>query len=255
MTDDRSLDRAARSWLELGPTEAPDHAVEAALLRIQTTAQERDWHVPWRNRPMTMTARLVAAAIAIAVVAVGGVMILRPGGPTVGGQATPPPSASVRPSPSPTPSGSLARAAAPATTLGDWQAVSDAAIPGLFAANDHIQLSIDWQAGRTTWIQTSSGQLVLKSETLAAPANEIDLVTSSDAESVGCTSGQVGRYTWSRSADGLFLTLTAIADACANRQTAMSRTWVHSLSAVTDGQTGVLPFSGWLKMTLPKQRF
>ena len=79
MTDDRSLERAARSWLETGPVEAPDHAVEAALLRIKTTPQERDWHVPWRNRPMTMTARLVAAAIAIAIGAVGGALVLRPG--------------------------------------------------------------------------------------------------------------------------------------------------------------------------------
>src|SRR4029079_11543044 len=90
MTDDRSLERAARSWLETGPTEAPDRAVEAALLRIQTTSQERDWHVPWRNRPMTLTARLVAAAIAIAVVAVGGALVLGPGtGPTVGATASP----------------------------------------------------------------------------------------------------------------------------------------------------------------------
>ena len=42
MTDDRSLERAARSWLEVGPTQAPDRAVEAALLRIETTPQERD---------------------------------------------------------------------------------------------------------------------------------------------------------------------------------------------------------------------
>ena len=33
MTDDRSLERAARSWLESGPTQAPERAVEAASLR------------------------------------------------------------------------------------------------------------------------------------------------------------------------------------------------------------------------------
>ena len=31
MTDDRSLERAARSWIEAGPTRAPDRVVEAAL--------------------------------------------------------------------------------------------------------------------------------------------------------------------------------------------------------------------------------
>ena len=92
MTDDRSLERAARSWLEVGPTEAPEHAVEAALLRIQTTVQERDWRaqLPWRNRLMTMPARLIAAAIAIAVVTIGGAIIFRPGAaPTVGSSPSP----------------------------------------------------------------------------------------------------------------------------------------------------------------------
>ena len=53
MTDDRSLERAARSWLETGPTQAPDRAVEAALLRIETTPQERDLRIPWRFTDMT----------------------------------------------------------------------------------------------------------------------------------------------------------------------------------------------------------
>jgi hypothetical protein len=108
MTDDRSLERAARSWLESGPTEAPDHAVEAALLRIQTTNQERDWHVPWRTRPMTQTTRLLAGAAAIAVVLLGGVLLLRPGGNSqIGG-----PSPSTRPA-SPGPSGGESPAAIP----------------------------------------------------------------------------------------------------------------------------------------------
>src|SRR5262249_2247251 len=80
MTDDRSFEREARSWLEIGPTHAPVQALETALLLIQTTHQERDLRVPWRVRSMTTTARLVAAAIAIAIVVVGGAaLILRPG--------------------------------------------------------------------------------------------------------------------------------------------------------------------------------
>lgn len=85
MTDDRSLERAARSWLEAGPTGAPDRAVEAALARIQTTAQERDLRVPWRLKPMFD--RLAAAAVAI--VAIGGIAIgyslmARPNEPAAG---------------------------------------------------------------------------------------------------------------------------------------------------------------------------
>jgi len=79
MTDDRSLERAARSFIEAGPTQAPDRAVEAALLRIQTTNQERDWHVPWRTPSMTPTTRLLAGIAAIAVILVGGLLLFRPG--------------------------------------------------------------------------------------------------------------------------------------------------------------------------------
>jgi hypothetical protein len=115
MTDDRrSLERAARSWLEAGPTEAPDHAVEAALLRIQTTSQEWDWHVPRRNRSMTIMARLVAAAIALAVVAVGGIFILRPGTQTVGSTSSPSLAA--------TPSAAAAASLAPSAPS-DWSSI------------------------------------------------------------------------------------------------------------------------------------
>jgi hypothetical protein len=83
MTDDRSFERSARSWLEDGPTRAPDRAMETALLRIETTTQERDWHVPRRVRSMSLIARVAAAAITVAIVV--GVVILRPGGTNVGG--------------------------------------------------------------------------------------------------------------------------------------------------------------------------
>jgi WD40-like Beta Propeller Repeat len=96
MTDERSLERAARSWLEEGPTQAPDHAVDAALLRIQTTSQERDWKVPRRARSMSITARLAVAVIAIAIVVAGGALLLRPGaGPNVGASPSPAASASL----------------------------------------------------------------------------------------------------------------------------------------------------------------
>ena len=89
---------------------------------------------------------------------------------------------------------------------------------------------------------------------MQAPTGEIDLLATG-AETIGCAAGDLGRYGWSRSADGLFLTLTLVDDTCANRAAALARTWVHSLSAVNDGGTGVFPIAGWLKATLPSMRW
>jgi len=88
VTDDRWLERAARSFIEVGPTAAPPHVVEEALIRIKTTPQERDWLVPWRPTRMKPFARLVGIAAAVSLL-VGGVIYLG-GQPPVpaGGAAT-----------------------------------------------------------------------------------------------------------------------------------------------------------------------
>ncbi len=111
MTDDRSLERAARSWLEIGPTEAPDRALEAALLRIQTTPQERDLRIPWRFSKMTTPARVATAAV-IGVLVVGGALFIlgRPGQSDVGG---PGPTATSTPTTSPTPVPSASASSSP----------------------------------------------------------------------------------------------------------------------------------------------
>jgi hypothetical protein len=90
MTDDRSLERAARSFIESGPTRAPERAVEAALSRIQTTSQERGLRVP-RRITMTTQARVAAAAV-IGVLAIGGALFLigRTDQSNVGGPAASP---------------------------------------------------------------------------------------------------------------------------------------------------------------------
>jgi Tol biopolymer transport system component len=114
MTDDRSLERAARSWLESGPTQAPPRAVETALLRIETTPQERVLRVPWRFSTMSMPAR-VAAAAALGVLLVGGAFYLfvPNGQPSIGGPgpsvvASPTPSPSATPTPIPSVAASAA---------------------------------------------------------------------------------------------------------------------------------------------------
>jgi len=75
MNDDRTLERAARSFIEVGPTRAPEHAVQAALHRIQTTTQERGPLIPWRFPTMTLPARLAALAVVGGLVLVGLAML------------------------------------------------------------------------------------------------------------------------------------------------------------------------------------
>jgi hypothetical protein len=106
MNDDRSLERAARTWIEAGPTEAPEHAVERALLLIETTPQERDWHVPWRTRPMTQMSRLLAGVAAIAILLAGGALILRPAPNNDIGRPSPTTHSSPSTTPSPSAAGS-----------------------------------------------------------------------------------------------------------------------------------------------------
>jgi hypothetical protein len=105
MTDDRSLDRAARRFIEVGSTVAPERAVEAALLQIETIPQERDLRIPWRTRPMLSRAAIAVAAV---VAVLGGSLVIRQLGPiatpthTPSSTVAPSPTASTPPSPSPT---------------------------------------------------------------------------------------------------------------------------------------------------------
>ena len=117
MTDDRSIDRAleraARSWIEEGPTRAPDRPVEAALSLIQTTNQERDLRIPWRLPRMNLFARLAAVA-AVVILATGvAVLTIRPGGNVGAPVPSPSPNASLSPSPNPSPTASPGPATIP----------------------------------------------------------------------------------------------------------------------------------------------
>jgi len=125
MTNDRSLDRAleraARSWIEEGPTRAPDRPVEAALAMVQTTKQERDLWVPWRLPNMKPFLLLAGAALAV-VLAVGAANYMLNPGSNVGAPAPTP-----TPLPSEAPSvAASASATAAGPTVFDTRTLADA---------------------------------------------------------------------------------------------------------------------------------
>jgi hypothetical protein len=165
MTDDRSIERAARSWLEIGPTQAPERAVEAALLQIESTSQERDSHVPWRLPRMTTPLRIAAAAV-VGVVAIGGALfVLRPGDSSVGG---PGPSPTATPTPSPSPvAGVLWAADGPLAAgtyrIAQWDTACSERQPGCSPspAHDSVQVTLtvpDGWAGilGTIWLNENA---------------------------------------------------------------------------------------------------
>jgi hypothetical protein len=89
MSDDRTFERNARAWLEPGPTTAPDRVVEAALLAIEQTNQERDLGIPWRLPTMNSIMRL-AAVLVVGAIAIGGALFIRGQGSSVGTPGTTP---------------------------------------------------------------------------------------------------------------------------------------------------------------------
>ena len=175
--------------------------------------------------------------------------------PSVGTSSMPSASAVASASPfAASPSASSQPVALPAEFLGDWLA-DVGTIPNLGPAGPRVQLSLDWKDGMTAWVQTNSGdRVVLDSESVTPSAGEIRLVTTKS--NAGCLVADEGRYRASRSADGMFLAITPIADACATRAATLGRTWVRSLGAVNDGRHGIVNyFSPAIEITLPALRF
>ena len=98
MNDDRALERATRDWLEAGSDRTPAATLDAVLLAVRTTPQERDLRIPWRTSRMSNPMRLAAAVAIIAVVGFAGLNLVH-GPATIGGPSQSP---SASPIPSPT---------------------------------------------------------------------------------------------------------------------------------------------------------
>ena len=99
MNDDQAFERATSDWLEAGSDRTPPRVVDAVLLAVRSTPQERDLRIPWRTTVMPYPARIAAALAIVAVVGLAALNMLGPG-PQIGSPPTPSPStqSSVAPS-------------------------------------------------------------------------------------------------------------------------------------------------------------
>lgn len=107
MTHEQDFDRLAKAWLDFGPDDAPDRVVGAVLQAAETTPQMRRPFglAIWRSFAMNRVAQAVGAVAVLAVIVIGGALLIaQPNQPHVGGPPTSPsvtPSASLEATPSP----------------------------------------------------------------------------------------------------------------------------------------------------------
>jgi hypothetical protein len=103
------FERAIRDWLEDGSDRTPRPAIDAVLLAVKTTPQERDLRIPRRFTHMPTYVRLAAGIAFVAVVGVGVLAFLN-GDPNSVGSPTAAPTAraTFAPTPSPLSAGPLA---------------------------------------------------------------------------------------------------------------------------------------------------
>jgi hypothetical protein len=221
MTDERTFDRLARAWLELGPDEAPDRVIAAVLQATEATPQVRRplrWPI-WRSFPMPRLP-IVATVVAILVVVVGGGLFLsRSNGPAQVGGPSPSPIASPSPTASATPAASAA-AAIPDALVSMWVG-APRSVAGL-VPNDRYRFQLT--ADQLTFPNDSlSGTPQLVADASAPAAGRLEFVTGGSTD--GCAHGDTGTYGWSLSPGGTILTITSQTDACATRGLAMPGQW------------------------------
>lgn len=79
MRDDRAFERAVADWLADGSDRTPTAAVDAVLLAVRSTAQERDLGIPLRTLRLSTSLRLAAVIAIAAVIGVGAFNAFAPG--------------------------------------------------------------------------------------------------------------------------------------------------------------------------------
>jgi hypothetical protein len=108
---DQLFDIAVRDWLEDGSDRTPRPAIDAVLLAVKTTPQERVLRIPRRFNLMPTYVRLAAVAAVVAVIGFGALSYFGDGSRFGGATQLPP-------TPSPVPTASPRPTTAPTPTLG-----------------------------------------------------------------------------------------------------------------------------------------
>jgi hypothetical protein len=220
MSDDRTFERDARAWLELGPTQAPARAVHNALHVIETTSQQRDLRAPWRFPHLTIQPHFAVAA-AVGLLAIGAGLIILRGPQSQIGHPSPSPTTLNSPSPRSVSAGAL---------QATWASVGSRVYPS-FDYNGPIAFSIDSTKLRfsgfrydvdSTWSLTGDGgQVLLNFQTTYAG------LPDGDPERWDCQVGDEGTYDVDLSEDRGTLTLSAVSDACAPRAPLLAGEWTR----------------------------
>jgi hypothetical protein len=227
MTDERNFDRIARAWLDLMPNEAPDRTIAAVLQAVETTPQVRS-PLRWLTRRFPNMNRLLmpAAIAAAAVLAVGGGLYLtRSDGPSPGGPSpTPLPSAS--PSGA-SPSASSSTALTPAALRNPWLGEVVEA-QGLPSGRDRSILQIG-----PSKLELDTDPFPSVSSDVASVDGGVLRLVARDSDG-GCTTGDVGVYTYSLSPEGSLLQLSATEEDCAARRAGFEGEWQRSACRNTD---------------------
>ena len=248
MTSDRDFDRIARAWLELGPNEAPDRPIAAVLLAIETTPQvRRSFRWPtWRSPAMSRISILAVLAGTLALV-IGG-LVLSGGGPG------PTPVTVPSPEPSPRPSAGDVGAPVPAAIKGGWSAASrGTALEGTPVTTIVLGgSSMDSTARQFSMDYPGMPSRKLDSNLVEIEPGVLRLRLGSGAS--GCDVGAEGRYGWSLSADGQWLTLDPISDECDVRAEIVAGTWQRNVGFSSPGGPGIaVNFEPYVALTLPDQ--